>query len=37
MSIGMPNFKEIYGYYASTFIDHIFGDIIAPKDKYWIE
>ena len=24
MSIGMSPFKEIYGYDASTFIDHIF-------------
>ena len=24
MSIGMSPFKALYGYYASTFIDHIF-------------
>ena len=33
----MPTFKEIYGYDASTFIDHMFGDSTAPKSKYWIE
>ena len=37
MSIGMYPFKEIYGYDASNFIDHIFGDSISPKDKDWIE
>ena len=33
MAIGMSPFKELYGYDASTFIDHIFGDSIAPKSK----
>ena len=33
MSIGMSPFKEIYGYDAFTFIEHIFGDSIAPKVK----
>ena len=37
MSIGMSPFKALYGYDASTFIDHIFGDSRAPKDKDWIE
>ena len=37
MSIGMYTFKSLYGYDASTFIDHIFVDIIAPKAKDWIE
>ena len=37
MSIGMSPFKAIYGYYASTFIDHIFGDSRDPKAKDWIE
>ena len=37
MSIGMSPFKELYGYDASTFIDHIFGDSRAPKSKDWIE
>ena len=37
MSIGMSPFKELYGYDASTFIDHIFGDSRAPKAKDWIE
>ena len=37
MSIGMSPFKALYGYDAYTFIDHIFGDIRAPKDKDWIE
>ena len=36
MSIGMsPN--KIYGYDASNFIDHIFGDSRAPNVKDWIE
>ena len=29
--------KSLYGYDASTFIDHIFGDSRAPKSKDWIE
>ena len=37
MSIGMFPFKEIYGYDESTFIEHIFCDSKAPKDKDWIE
>ena len=37
ISIGMCHFKEIYGYDASTLIDHIFGDSRAPKAKDWIE
>ena len=37
MSIGIYPFKEICGYDSSTFIDHIFGDIIAPNDKDCIE
>ena len=37
MSIGMSPFKEIYGYDASTFIDHIFCDSITLMDKDWIE
>ena len=37
MSIGMYPFKELYGYYASTFIYHIFGDSRAPKSNNWIE
>ena len=37
MSIGMSPLKEIYGYDASTFIDHIFCDSRAPKAKDWIE
>ena len=37
MSIGMSPFKALYGYDASTFIDHFFGDYRDPEDKYWIE
>ena len=37
MSIGMYTFRELYGYYALTFFDMIFGDSRAPKDKYWVE
>ena len=37
MSIGMYPLKELYGYYAYTFIDHIFVDSRAPKAKDWIE
>ena len=37
MSIGMSPFKSLYGYEASSFIDDIFGDSRAPKDKDWIE
>ena len=37
ISIDMSDFKEIYGYDASTFIEHIFGDSRAPKSKDWIE
>ena len=33
MSIGMSPFKEIYGYDASNFINHIFGDSRASKFK----
>ena len=33
----MSPFKALYGYDASTFIDHIFCDSRAPKAKYWIE
>ena len=37
MSIGMSPFKSLYSYDASTFTDHIFGDIKSPKSKDWIE
>ena len=37
MSIGMSPFKSLYGYDASTFINHIFGDSGDPKAKDWIE
>ena len=37
MSIGMSPFKELYGYDASTFIDHIFCDSRDPKAKDLIE
>ena len=37
MSIGMSPFQEFYGHEESTFIEHIFGDSISPKDKDWIE
>ena len=37
MSIDMSHFKELYGHDASTFIEHIFGDSRAPKDKDWVE
>ena len=37
MSIGMSPFNSLYGYDASTFIDHIFCDSRAPKAKDWIE
>ena len=37
MSIGMSPLKELYGYGASTFIDHIFGDSRDLKSKDWIE
>ena len=37
MSIGMSPLKSLYGYDASTFIDHNFGDSRAPKDKDWNE
>ena len=33
----MPPFKELYGYDASNFTEHIFGDSRAPKAKDWIE
>ena len=33
----MSPFKSLFGYDASTFIDHIFGDSRATKDKDWIE
>ena len=33
----MSHFKALYGYDASNFIDHIFGDSIAPNSKDWIE
>ena len=35
--IGMYPFKALYGYDASTFIDHIFCDSRDPKAKDWIE
>ena len=37
MSIGMSPFKELYVYHALTFVEMIFGDIRAPKSKYWVE
>ena len=37
MSIDMSHCKALYGYDASTFIDHVFGDSRAPKAKDWIE
>ena len=37
MSIGMSPFRELYGYYALTFTDMIFGNIRSPKAKYWVE
>ena len=37
MSIGMSPFKSLYGYYAYTFIEHIFCDNRALKAKYYIE
>ena len=37
MSTGMSPFKELYGYYAPTFSDMIFGDSRAPKTKYWVK
>ena len=33
----MSPFKELYGYDELTFFEMIFGDIIAPKYKYWVE
>ena len=33
----MSHFRELYGYYSITFSDTIFGDIRAPKAKYWVE
>ena len=37
MSIGMYPFQELYGYDELKFFEMIFGDIIALKDKYWVE
>ena len=37
MFIGMSPLTEIYSYDASNFIEHIFGDSRAPKDKDWTE
>ena len=37
MSIGMYPFKALYGNYASTFINHIFGDSRSPQAKDSIE
>ena len=37
MSIGMSPFKALYGYDASTFIEHIFCDSRDPKYKDCIE
>ena len=37
MSIGMSPFKALYGYDASTFIDHIFVANRDTKAKDWIE
>ena len=37
MSIGMPPFRELYGFDALTFFEMIFGDSISPKAKYWVE
>lgn len=37
MSIGMPPFKALYGYDATTFADMVFGDSQAPKAKVWIQ
>ena len=33
----MSPFRELYGYDAHKFSDMIFGDIRAPKAKYWVE
>ena len=37
MSIGMPPFKALYSYDATTFSDMVFGDSQAPKAKDWIQ
>ena len=37
MFIGMSPLKEIYGYDASAFIEHIFCDSRTPKAKVWTE
>jgi hypothetical protein len=36
MSIGMIPLQELYGYDDPTFIDLVFGERRAPKDKDWI-
>ena len=37
MSIGMSPFRAPYGYDASNFTNHIFGDSRSPKYNGWIE
>lgn len=37
MSIGMSPFRALYGYYALTFVDMVFGDSRAPLAKEWIQ
>ena len=37
MFIGMSPLTETYSYDASNFVEHIFGDSRAPKDKDWTE
>jgi hypothetical protein len=37
MSIRMIPFKYLYGYDATTFVYQTFGDVWAPKAKYWIQ
>ena len=37
MSIGMPPFRALYGYDATTFADMVFGDSRALKAKDWIQ
>ena len=37
MSIGMPPFRALYGYDATSFVEIAFGDSKAPKAKNWIQ
>ena len=37
MSIGMPPFRALYGYNATSFMDIAFGDSRDPKAKDWIQ